>query len=619
MMDKPLQLSENFYISNKKKQNVKIQVKLDEAGIYLRRETEDEGHINEQLIKIEDIVGSRCGPRLNKRTRGGLNSCRRLTDEEANGAGNSNQKDTSAYLYIYAYVKKDKPVRRDRTVRILRFRSSDKFEENLQAAECWYFAIRIHKNQKLTDISVKHSNTRNMDQRQLLILLNPKSGSGKGRELFQKQVVPVLQEAEVQYELHVTKYANFAREFVRTRQDLLERYRGIIVAAGDGLFYEVLNGIMEREDWHRICQQMPLGIIPCGSGNGLAKSISHLYDEPYETKPIIYSTLSCVSGNSALMDVVRIEVARNGKQTEMYSFLSVGWGLIADIDIGSERLRSIGTQRFTIWSIHRVISLRTYKGKLYYLPWQKEHFEQSMKRFSTQKTTTVKSAKSGNENGLVPKRFSITQGEFHDAVDIADDNEQTDEFADVISLDRQSFRPHTDSWHSATSNRTAYYSMAGQSMRSQLSMASRIESANASYSVRPLQPTIPSLNMPLPLDTWRCIEGEFVMVHAAYTTHLAADCYFAPDSRLNDGIIYLIIILAGVGRSQLVNFLLSLSSGTHLPEQENEYIKVVPVSAFRIEPDSDSEGIIAVDGESVDYGAIQGEIFPGMIRVMVPK
>jgi hypothetical protein len=39
----------------------------------------------------------------------------------------------------------------------------------------------------------------------------------------------------------------------------------------------------------------------------------------------------------------------------LYSFLSIGWGLIADIDIESERLRSIGGQRFTVWSLARLV------------------------------------------------------------------------------------------------------------------------------------------------------------------------------------------------------------------------------------------------------------------------
>lgn len=52
----------------------------------------------------------------------------------------------------------------------------------------------------------------------------------------------------------------------------------------------------------------------------------------------------------------------------MFSFLSVGWGLLSDIDLESERFRAIGGQRFTIWSIARLLDLRTYKGKVWYLP-----------------------------------------------------------------------------------------------------------------------------------------------------------------------------------------------------------------------------------------------------------
>lgn len=52
---------------------------------------------------------------------------------------------------------------------------------------------------------------------------------------------------------------------------------GVVVAGGDGLLFEVINGIMERPDWSSMFSQLKLGIIPCGSGNGLAKSIGHAF------------------------------------------------------------------------------------------------------------------------------------------------------------------------------------------------------------------------------------------------------------------------------------------------------------------------------------------------------
>ncbi|KAH8330156.1 hypothetical protein KR074_005102 [Drosophila pseudoananassae] len=600
------ELSEIFFVENsRRKQSIKIQVKLCPEGVYLRRETDEDDHINEQLIRIDDIIGSRYGPRLKKRARGGLNSCKNPNGPGQEAAPEPDS-DNSAYLYIYAYLKKEKPLRRVQTLRILRFRSSNDYGVNLKTAETWHHTIRQHKRSSGCSSPADTG-------KQLLILLNPKSGSGKGRELFQKQVAPLLTEAEAQYDLQITTHPQYAKEFVRTRKDLLERYSGIVVASGDGLFYEVLNGLMERMDWRRACRELPLGIIPCGSGNGLARSVAHHCNEPYEPKPILNATLTCIAGKSTPMDVVRIELAPGDKHYVMYSFLSVGWGLIADIDIESERLRSIGAQRFTLWAIKRLITLRTYKGKVYY---------QRATTPPKKSEPVVEVAKEAEEVVQLPATRSslpVNGTEFRDLPEEGDDDLDADHFADAISLDRSVYRQHADSWHSAMSRRTAYYSLGGPSMRSnrsRMSITQRIEAANAEFAELIPTGTIPGLQVPLsPGDGWVCEEGDFVMVHAAYTTHLSSDVFFAPESRLDDGLIYLVIIRSGVSRHQLANFMLSLNTGTHLPVGEDPHIKVVACRAFRIEP-TGSDGILVVDGERVDYGPIQAEVMPGLINVM---
>jgi len=502
----PTELSEIFFVDNsRRKQSIKIQVKLCPEGVYLRRETDEDDHINEQLIRIDDIIGSRYGPRLKKRARGGLNSCRNpnVSGQEAEPEPDS---DNSAYLYIYAYLKKEKPLRRVQTLRILRFRSSNDYSVNLQTAEQWHHTIRKHKRGS-------GSSSPGDSGKQLLILLNPKSGSGKGRELFQKQVAPLLTEAEAQYDLQITTHPQYAKEFVRTRKDLLERYSGIVVASGDGLFYEVLNGLMERLDWRRACRELPLGIIPCGSGNGLAKSVAHHCNEPYEPKPILHATLTCIAGKSTPMDVVRVELAPRDKHFVMYSFLSVGWGLIADIDIESERLRSIGAQRFTLWAIKRLITLRTYKGRVsYLLPKNKKDQE-----------PPVEAAKEAREMAPDEKRPSvrsslpINASEFRDLPEEDEDDLEGEQFADAISLDRSVYRQHADSWHSAMSRRTAYYSLGGPSLhsnRSRMSLSQRIEAANADFAEKVPTGTIPGLQVPLQgTENWVCEDGDFVMVH----------------------------------------------------------------------------------------------------------
>lgn len=48
------------------------------------------------------------------------------------------------------------------------------------------------------------------------------------------------------------------------------------------------------------------------------------------------------------------------------------------------------------------------------------------------------------------------------------------------------------------------------------------------------------------------ISGEFVMVHAAYQSHLGQDYFFAPRAKLADGIIWLMIVKAGITRANLL-------------------------------------------------------------------
>lgn len=114
------------------------------------------------------------------------------------------------------------------------------------------------------------------------------------------------------------------------------------------------------------------------------------------------------------------------------------------------------------------------------------------------------------------------------------------------------------------------------------------------------------------------MEGRFIMVHASYPSHLGEDCLFVPEAKLNDGIIWLVIIKADATRSQVFHFLLGLSDGTHMNTDCGDAIQMLPTRAFRIEPDMHEKGYMTVDGEHVEYGPIQGEIFPGLASVLVP-
>ena len=52
------------------------------------------------------------------------------------------------------------------------------------------------------------------------------------------------------------------------------------------------------------------------------------------------------------MDLVAIDT---GSGKRLYSFLSVGWALISDVDIESEKYRSLGGARFTVGAFVRIL------------------------------------------------------------------------------------------------------------------------------------------------------------------------------------------------------------------------------------------------------------------------
>lgn len=316
-----IQLVETFYVTSKK--NTVYYVKLTEKGLTLRKETNITA--KEQTILLQDIIGCRCLRSKRKRKNNSSCTCAALP-----GAGPAELKvvdensvdldesDVSVYLYIYAYIL-EKNGHRERTTITLRFRSFDNYEQNNDEAQKWRSAIKYlitcdpnaqhHSDQysyhakQNGGIAYSSKNAAIVppvnvtppansvpvpppatspfqayvpkDMRKVLILLNPKSGSGKARETFQKYVAPVFTEAEVPYELQVTKYANFAREFAR--RCTVDEWRSIVVVGGDGIYYEVINGLFERADWEHAIQAIPIGIIPCGSGNGLARAIAHAY------------------------------------------------------------------------------------------------------------------------------------------------------------------------------------------------------------------------------------------------------------------------------------------------------------------------------------------------------
>lgn len=200
--------------------------------------------------------------------------------------------------------------------------------------------------------------------RKFLVFLNPVSGPGQSQHLYDSIVKGMLEEAYIEPTLVVTERQNHAYDICTGAQENqlsspLQDFSVIMVIGGDGLLYEVINGLAKRKsDGLQLLQQIPIAPIPGGTGNGLAKSI--LYESDDEPYSILSSVFVAIKGVPSPLDLSVV----NTKSDTMYSFLAMSWGLISDVDIGSEPMRWMGEARLHVAAVYYILSRRFYSGRL---------------------------------------------------------------------------------------------------------------------------------------------------------------------------------------------------------------------------------------------------------------
>ncbi|XP_024983739.1 sphingosine kinase 2-like isoform X1 [Cynara cardunculus var. scolymus] len=194
--------------------------------------------------------------------------------------------------------------------------------------------------------------------KKLFIFVNPFGGRKSAFKVFTDDVKPILEDANIEYKLQETKYQLHAKEVSHTLD--LTKYDGIICVSGDGILVEVVNGLLEREDW-QAALKMAIGVIPAGTGNGMIKSLLDSVGQPCTAA---YAMLAAIRGHKRSLDVATIWQG----DTRFYSVLMLAWGLIADIDIESEQYRWMGSARMDFYGLQRILRLRRYNGCISFVP-----------------------------------------------------------------------------------------------------------------------------------------------------------------------------------------------------------------------------------------------------------
>ncbi|KAJ3686929.1 hypothetical protein LUZ61_016093 [Rhynchospora tenuis] len=145
-----------------------------------------------------------------------------------------------------------------------------------------------------------------------------------GPKIFEEEVKPLLEAAGINFKMQETRHKMHAREIAYSLD--LTKYDGIACFSGDGVVVEI--------------------------GSTLFQCHLALFQE------VNFRGCKCPLNVASIVQGDKV----------IFSVLLLAWGLVADINIESEKYRWMGSARFDIYSLLRIFGLRKYNGKIQFVP-----------------------------------------------------------------------------------------------------------------------------------------------------------------------------------------------------------------------------------------------------------
>ncbi|XP_068573206.1 ceramide kinase [Cebidichthys violaceus] len=202
----------------------------------------------------------------------------------------------------------------------------------------------------------------------LLVYINPFGGKQHGRRIYEQKVAPLFGRACISADVIVTERANHARDHLKTEADL-DKYDGVVCVGGDGMFSEILHGLVTRiqtdsgvdqnqPDAELVPCSLRIGIIPAGSTDCICFATVGTNDP-------VTSALHIIVGDSQPMDMCSVH---HDDIFLRYSVSLLGYGFYGDVLIDSERKRWLGPARYDLSGVKTFLSHNYYEGTISFLP-----------------------------------------------------------------------------------------------------------------------------------------------------------------------------------------------------------------------------------------------------------
>ncbi|CAL5222892.1 g5321 [Coccomyxa viridis] len=197
----------------------------------------------------------------------------------------------------------------------------------------------------------------------LLVIINPFGGARKARNIWRKKAEPVFLLAGIKSTVVETQRADHAKEIV-TGLSLseLQSFDGFIAVGGDGLFQEILNGLLAIRgnggQAGQVAAHLRLGHIPAGSTDAVAYSLNGCRCQAT-------AALHIALGDRTPLDVMRVDMSSGAHR---YAVCVASYGYMGDLMRTSERLRFLGPARYGLAGAWTLLRGAAYDAEVSYLP-----------------------------------------------------------------------------------------------------------------------------------------------------------------------------------------------------------------------------------------------------------
>ncbi|AJT72090.1 Lcb4p [Saccharomyces cerevisiae YJM195] len=192
--------------------------------------------------------------------------------------------------------------------------------------------------------------------RSILVIINTHGGKGTAKNLFLTKARPILVESGCKIEIAYTKYAGHAIDIAKDLD--ISKYDTIACASGDGIPYEIINGLYRRPDRVEAFNKLAVTQLPCGSGNAMSISC-HWTNNPS------YAALCLVKSIETRIDLMCCSQPSYMNEWPRLSFLSQTYGVIAESDINTEFIRWMGPVRFNLGVAFNIIQGKKYPCEVF--------------------------------------------------------------------------------------------------------------------------------------------------------------------------------------------------------------------------------------------------------------